>query len=154
MKKIFLALILFIFMMANICFAAGTIVPSIGDESPDKTSITVVLTCTADASDGSLPDTNFGGPGTNLTKNLNGYYLYEVKIVPGGTGPTDDSDLYIKDSDGIDLLGGLGVDKIDNATTSHFQPSFYPRINSVLTASVSNNSVNGAVFTITLIFTK
>lgn len=152
MKKLVL-ITLILFAWANICLAAGTVSGTVSDIQQGD-SIAVTLSCTGDSSDGSIPDTEFGGPGTDITKNLHGYYLYEVKIVPGGTGPTDDSDLYIKDANGIDLLGGEGVNKVDNATNSHFQPVFFSRIDSKLTLDVDNNSEASSTYTITLIFAK
>jgi len=150
MKKLLIAFLI-LFAWVSISFAAGTVVPSIGDEQDG--SITVTLVCTSDGS-GVISDTDFAGPGTDLTKNLHGYYLYEVKVVPGATGPKDDSDLYIKDANGIDLLGGTGVNRIDETTNSHFQPPFYSRINSTLTLDVDNNDVDSSTYTITLVFAK
>ena len=143
MKRFILAL-LFILIPA-ITFAAGTMVETIEHYeliSGLHESITLKLVCTADGS-ATFDD-------QDISYDLKGYYIYEVVIVPGGTGPTDDSDLSLKDSNDVDLLIGKGANQVDNATNSHFQPTFYPLVDSVVTVDVDNNSVNSASWTIYL----
>lgn len=144
MKKT--ALILLLLLLPGLAFAAGTVAESRGFYKRGDI-VEVVLLCTGDGSDGSIPD-------TTISEDVIGYYLYEVKIVPGGTGPTDNADLYIKDANSQDLLQGQGVNEVDNATSSHFQPLFYSMVNSALTLDVDNNSVNSSTYTIYLFFAK
>jgi hypothetical protein len=80
-----------------------------------------------------------------------------LRTYPGGTAPTDATDLYIyqHSSSGVDLLDGGGVDKIDATSTLTFQPLINSAENPVpimgdLYLAASNNSVNAAIFTVEL----
>lgn len=93
--------------------------------------------------------------------DMRGWYLFMCRSYPGGTAPTDASDFYIKQhtSTGYDILDGGGVDKIDATSTLTFQPLINSSDNVVpicgdLFLAVSENSVNGAIFTIEMYFIK
>ena len=88
-------------------------------------------------------DTN----GANLPR-LGGWWLLRIDIWYGSTGPTDDTDFYLYSvDDRVDVLGGNGVDQIDNATDN----SFYPLTSSQMLTGTEifdipdNNSVNNAI---------
>lgn len=63
-----------------------------------------------------------GTVSANLTKILNGE-IERVVFVPdsGGTQPTDQYDVLLKDDDGLDLLAGQGAN-LSNAAASHVKP--------------------------------
>ena len=117
----------------------------------------VTLTCVADAADGSIPATTLSDITVGILKD--GYALFKGQVIPGATAPTADSDLYLKDSNGIDLLGSAGVDQIAAATPLEFLPligtnvSLQP-ITDALVFSVANNSVNSATFKVLFVFVK
>ena len=76
---------------------------------------------------------------TGMTSaSLFGWWIAEIDIIPGTTGPTDDTDFYLYrpaastvlpgwGTNKIDVFGGNGVDKIDNATISTFNPATISR---------------------------
>ena len=113
----------------------------------------VTFSCTGDASGGAISDT---ATTALITEQIKGCYLVKVQMLPGSTGPTADSDVYIKDDNGIDLLDGNGVDNLDNATDRETyaqidgQAALQPVI-SALTLDVDGNSVNSATYEIKLI---
>ena len=113
----------------------------------------VTFSCTGDSSGGGIPDTTTT---QIVTDQIVGCYLIKAQMLPGSTGPTANSDVYIKDDNGIDLLNGNGVDKLDNATDSEAyaqidgQPALQPII-SALTLDVDGDSVASAVYEIKLI---
>jgi len=93
--------------------------------------------------------------GSNI--NLVGQYLYLLSVVPGATGPTDNTDLELLEDSatGPDILSGTGTDKIDNTATNVFRPlsgavAYSAPIMGTLWVKASNNSVSGAIFTLTL----
>ena len=118
------------------------------------------LTCTADAADHTLPVTELNPlavDSAGATFDLRGLKLYSVKAIPGATAPTDATDLTITDEYGVDLLGGKGTDLID-ATTKTFIPAgpgafAQPAlITGTISATITNNAVNSAVFKLVLEF--
>jgi len=92
-----------------------------------------------------------------------GWWLMEVDIIPGTTGPTADTDFYLyrpAAASGvpgwgtlkIDVLGGNGVDSIDNATISTFNPATTTRpLTGKEILSFANEAVANA--TCTIVFT-
>jgi hypothetical protein len=98
---------------------------------------------------------------TNQTEILGSgaIYLYQVKTYPtkGGTAP-DAADVAIY-MEGMDLLGGKGVNLIhatsaqDTVPYSLFMTAYrYPPITSNVTLTVANQATVSANFTIELIF--
>ena len=94
------------------------------------------------------------------TASLYGWWLAEIDIIPGSTGPTEDTDFYLYrpaassvlpgwGTQKIDVFGGNGVDSIDNATISTFNPKTITR---PLTGEelfiFENNAVVDAITTI------
>lgn len=109
----------------------------------------VVVDFTADASDGSVPDTvlpSFEGRIAELTTN------------PGGTAPTDNYDLTVIDDEGIDRLQGLGANR-DTANSEsvpivYSGSTIHPPVGryETLTLKLANNSVHSAVGRIILVY--
>ena len=88
-----------------------------GIYSSNRQTVRLYVTCTAD----NTPATMVDDMPTNAQAALdNGWYVYSFGIVPGSTGPTDNSDLQILDGDDLTILSaaGNGADVIDNATTT------------------------------------
>lgn len=111
MKRILITL-LTILLFAGLSHAAGTCTdPSmfLGHlDGPKTSNVRVQVDCTADAADGSYPDTTIG--------NVGGY-LMSVDFDPGTvTVPTTGIDMTVElGSTGIDLLGGAGADIVTSA---------------------------------------
>uniref|UniRef100_A0A6M3XQT5 Uncharacterized protein n=1 Tax=viral metagenome TaxID=1070528 RepID=A0A6M3XQT5_9ZZZZ len=112
--------------------------------------------------DGSVTDistnTDTIKDGRTYTQLIRGKSLKIVEAFPtvGGTAP-DAADVTVKDSDGLDMLNGNGVNLIHATNTQ----STYPMIDSVpaiypirgaLTISIANQATASANFTIRLTF--
>jgi hypothetical protein len=115
----------------------------------------IKLTCTGDASNGTIPATVINTLANIADVDLRGKKLYEAKAYPGGTAPTDATDVTITDEDGIDLLGGRGADLVDATSKTYiavgpastYQPAL---ITGNMTLNISNQAVHSAVFYIIL----
>ena len=82
-----------------------------------------------------------------------GKQLINVSTRPGGTGPTDDSDLAISDAlSGRDLVSGNGTDSVDNAVVNYVAPETDAICVGALTVAITNNAVNNASVTVVLVF--
>ena len=89
--------------------------------------------------------------------DLAGQYLYLLSVVPGGTAPTDNSDLVLLEDSatGVDILSNSGLNLIDNATTNTWRPlsgsvAYSAPIMGPLFVGASGNSVSGAIFILTI----
>ena len=131
---------------------AGTI---LANAKTIKGIIEVALVCEADAAAATFTAAVINNlPGM---PDILGMKLYNVKVCPGVTAPTDASDLTITDADGIDLLGARGTDLIDSASmtsccagssgTEMPMPVMGP-----ITINITNNVVNAAVIKMKLLF--
>ena len=102
----------------------------------------ITLTITADAADGSVPN-------TALTQKISGRII-ALETNPGATAPTDNYDITLEDGDGHDVLEGVGANR-DTATTEKANVIFsgtsvHPPVafSDTLTFKLANNSVNSA----------
>lgn len=106
---------------------------------------------TGDASDGSVPNTTVVLP--------QAMWLVSMLTKPGATQPTDNYDIALNDGLGVDVLGGAGANR-DTANGEQVVPavgSFNgPRFckAGAHTLAISGNSVNSAIGTIQLFFSK
>ena len=87
-----------------------------------------------------------------------GYSLHSMVTDPGSTAPSDNYDITIEDSDGVDVLGGAGVNR-DTANTERVMPLYgttpHPcPINGALTVKIAGNIVNAATGKIKLYFVR
>ena len=113
--------------------------------------IDVVLTCTADASDGSFP-------ATAITEKISGY-LIQMITNPGTTAPQSNYDITLVEDDGsIDVLQGTGANRhasnSELAVVVYNSTSLHPVVSQddTLTFTLANNNVNSAVVVATLRF--
>lgn len=133
MKK--LLAILTILLLASTAFGAGTIVITDDTSYPgislnDETRV-ISYQVDFDATTADIPNTvlrdinNEDGTTANRNaKNLAGWFLWKIETFYGGTGPTDNSDLYIwSTEDRSDILGNQGLNMIDNATDNVIYPA-------------------------------
>lgn len=163
MKKLFLLLLtaLILFISVN-SWAAGTVTCTdyLYNGLSKKSEIRVVTYSVTFGSDASSPanvalDSIVASSYGSARPSLSGWWLLRVDYLYGATGPTDDSDLYLWKSYGenrADVLGGTGVDQIDNATDNIIYPD---EVTQPLTGAeifdIDNNAVNDA--TCTIVFT-
>jgi hypothetical protein len=138
---------------SGVAHAAGTVTVSGQDlrVMGEVQRRVVTLSWTADASAATVPDTAID----SSTYGFTGWYLYSVETNPGSTAPTANHDIVINDADGVDIAGGLLMDRhtsttqlvnIGNAVHG------YPVVRGNLTVVWTNNAVNSATGTIILTF--
>jgi hypothetical protein len=114
----------------------------------------VVIDWIGDAANGSVPALVLD------TEDLcvEGWYFYSAKTIPGagGLAPTDQYDITIKDSDGLDIAGGLlenrGVVAAEIVNIGNAAQGFTP-VQGELTVQVSNSIVHLAEGSLILAFT-
>ncbi len=118
---------------------AGTITQSHGKLGAVRV---ITFAATADASDGSFPN-------TALADKIEGRLL-ALETNPGGTAPTDNYDVTLEDGEGFDVLEGVGANR-DTANTEKAAivvsgTSVHPIVanSDALTLKLANNSVNSA----------
>jgi hypothetical protein len=111
----------------------------------------ITLTCVGDSSDGSFP-------GTEL-EEFEGRLL-ALETDPGTPAPTSNWDVVVNDSNGVDVLQGVGANR--HTTTSEkvavvfSGTSVHPPVDKTdtLTAVISGNSVASAQLVIKLYYLK
>lgn len=104
---------------------------------------TITMTCATAAS--AFTSANIGGE--------QGKQLVNIFTKAGSTGPTADSDLAITDSiTGLNLASIQGTDSVDNSGQNYVIPNENSMVIGPLVVAVTNNSVNNAETTITLVF--
>lgn len=130
--------------------------------------VRVVMACTGDAANGSIPDTALSSDITALIAGT--HYLYSVSAYPtsGGTAP-DAADVFVLDANGEDLLGSVdggttankGLNLI-HATlkkttlpySAYLSAHYYPGVTGALTLKVLNQATVSANYTIELLFAR
>lgn len=89
---------------------------------------------------------------TASSMGIEGWYLYSCETNPGSTAPTDNYDITISDSDGVDVMFGALANRDTSNSEIAFPASGYPLVAGNLTFSLSGNSVNNALGTCTCVF--
>ena len=147
-KRLLLIIMAAMFFITSSALAAGTVTQVLTPISKDMYKL--VFTCTGDASDGSIPDTD------TTDGRIYGMYLYRIVIVntSSQTDTDDDADVYILDSNDTDLLNAQGVDKLDKDVANYIRINRKDPVLGTLTLDVDNQSQTSAVYTITLILAK
>ena len=146
--------VILMLLMASGAWAAGTITGKSYMTSRDDIRF-IVYTVTFDAAAASpanvaldnIKDANGGS-----LPSVAGWWLFSVSTQFGGTGPTDDTDMYLYLAEGAsknDILGASGVNSIDNATNNTIYPatSTQPLLGTEI-ISFANNAVNNATCTL------
>lgn len=154
MKRVVLAAVV-ILMAASLGYSAET--PAVTTYATEKITVDgrptrVVITASWTAGSLATAPTFTIDPDTY---GIRGWYLYSVETDPGTTAPTDNYDLVINDSNGIDVCWGLlanrstsATQQVNCATSGHS----YPVVRSTLTPVLTNNSVNSATGVIIFTF--
>ena len=160
MKWIRGLIVVLILFVSTGAWAAGTIVVANDKKTTDQTGgIREISYSVAFGADASSPanvalDSILKSNGLPAV-SLGGWWLLRVEVYFGSTGATDNTDMYLYKGTGAtkaDLLGGNGVNAIDNATNTAFYPATVsqPLLGDEI-ISFANNAVNDA--TCTLVFT-
>ena len=154
---VFLTVVWLSLVVAQVSQAAMTCVDNgVGYAGEGRYRLSV--TCTHDTTPGTAED----AVPTSLMSFINRGYIYMMRITPGATGPTDNSDLQIQDASGFDVVvaAGNGANVIDNATdTRFFLPDgatpgtdnyFVMGDGQAWTITVTNNDVNNSSWTLVM----
>lgn len=157
MKRVLLAIIFLLFMVANVWATAGSCTQT---RHKYKGGMVVVkLVCTGDSTNGSLPTQTVSS--ANMAEIQGSHYLYQVIAYPtsGGTAP-DAADITVLQNT-EDLLGGKGTNLLHATNTLNSHPYnstmtayYYPAIINTITVAVANQSTNSANWTMELVFVK
>jgi len=143
MKK--LLIIALLLLIPSMAFAvAGTATQTWTSVNNSVSSLTFAWT--ANSGTGAMP-------AIASESNIDGY-VFMVVTNPGTTAPTDDYDITLTDSDGVDVMGGKLVDR-DTANSEQTIPLVGSGLGSrfvsgVLTMNISGNIVHSATGTVTV----
>jgi hypothetical protein len=85
-------------------------------------------------------------------RNITGWYLYSVEVIPGTTAPTTTSVVGITDAYSVPLIG-TGVTAPAGGQVFYMGTNGYPTFNGPWTVTFTGNSVSAATVTLILIFT-
>jgi len=162
MKKLFLT-ILALLILTVPCFAVGTIAVTNDNiyDGPNggKAFRVITIAFTADAAAGTIPNLTLNDSTSGMigkTESILGWYGYNIEIDcnHAGTEPTEDSELYIYQN-GIDILGGNGVNQVDNtverevffsfSSTGETRPVFDTWTVTVTQQAAATNSATGTI---------
>lgn len=164
MKTRFIGLVLVLLFISSTCFAAGTVTQQAVKVGPGR--MNVILTCTGDSADGSIPATDLKAEYIKTLKDGN-YALVDVIAfpTPGGTAP-DAADVTVKAKNhktysstvspavARDILGGAGVNLIHATNEQSIGAGMptYETVNGDLTVAVANQATVSANYTLILVF--
>lgn len=151
MKRIACLIVGLIFGFYVSSFAASTNTYILHDGGNTKQ---LIITITCDATPGTATI-------TEIPYDFRGYILTSVETYYGSTAFTDNSDLYIyqHSSTGRDILGGCGLNTLDNATNNSFKPCIngvesFALVVGDLYTTFANNAVNSSSVEVVLNFLK
>lgn len=162
MKKLIGLTVFLMLLMASGAWAAGTVIVQSdkivqGLMGKETRETTYLVTFGADASvpAATALDSILKSNGLKAD-SMGGWWILEVSTLYGATGPTDNTDLYLYRATGtnrIDVLGGNGENKIDNATDNTFNPATTTRPligDELFTIPAGTNIVNNATVQIVM----
>jgi hypothetical protein len=147
MKKLIVVLALLLVFVASTAMGAGTVTVTTLNGSGD--AIIVQFSWIANAAGAAtVPATS------SSTKWPTAYSgcIYAMETNPGSTAPTDNYDITLTDSDGVDLLGGQGANR--DTANSEMVPAKIGTVfgcaptQDAFTLNITNNSVNSATGTV------
>lgn len=163
MKK----LVLLLLLLPSLCFGAASslVCTSSGGDNFGTLQLSCVWTAHSSAASFETVPLCFGTCTVNSTPiDFTGWRLYQVTSDIGATGPTANSDLYLLQgsSSGRDVLGGAGIDFIDNADATPLASTYpwiggdpgFPHLFGSLWMQLSNNAVNSATGALVFTFYK
>ena len=137
-------------------FAASSVLYG-ATETEDSKGIQVTAEVTAHTN-GTVDDTYLSNSLNTKLTFYKGYRLSVVRVFFGSPAPLENSDIELIDSfNGVDALGGAGLNTIDAATNNSFLPligvtPYEAPVYGPLKLHVTGNNVNGAKFRIVMSF--
>jgi len=142
--------------ITSISFAASSVLYG-ATETEDSKGIQVTAEVTAHTN-GTVDDTFLSNSSNTKLTFFKGYRLSVVRVFFGSPAPLENSDLELTDSfNGVDALGGAGLNTIDAATNNSFLPligvtPYEAPVYGPLKLHITGNNVNGAKFRIVFSF--
>ena len=142
--------------ITSISFAASSVLYG-ATETEDSKGIQVTAEVTAHTN-GTVDDTYLSDSTAKMLTFFKGYRLSVVRVFFGSPAPLENSDLELIDSfNGVDALGGAGLNTIDAATNNSFLPligvtPYEAPVYGPLKLHITGNNVNGAKFRIVFSF--
>ena len=142
--------------ITSISFAASSVLYG-ATETQDSKGIQVTAEVTAHT-DGTVDDTYLSNSLNTKLTFYKGYRLSVVRVFFGSPAPLENSDFeLLESSNGVDVLGGAGLNTIDAATNNSFLPligvtPYEAPVYGPLKLHVTGNNVNGAKFRIVMSF--
>lgn len=145
MKRVFAIITALIVLIPHLSLAAGSVAQTLQVLGPSRDKAVLTFTWTGDSSTGSVPTTVTNDA---ITAELQrGWYAYLIVTKPSSPYPTDNYDIFLYDTDGWDIAGGM----INNRSTTSTQ-QVTPKLDTVntlygarlittaLSIAVSNNT--------------
>lgn len=153
MKRSISILIALFVLIPYLVFAAGSVTQKMEVIGPERDKATLTFTWTGAASGGTVTTAETD---TAITEELQrGWYVYLIVTNPGSPAPTDNYDIYLYDSDGVDIAGGM-INNRDTSNTEQVLPKL-DTVNSLygsrlvttsLSIAVSGTTTNSATGTV------
>jgi len=142
--------------ITSISFAASSVLYG-ATETEDSKGIQVTAEVTAHTN-GTVDDTFLSDSTAKMLTFFKGYRLSVVRVFFGSPAPLENSDFeLLESSNGVDALGGAGLNTIDAATNNSFLPligvtPYEAPVYGPLKLHITGNNVNGAKFRIVFSF--
>jgi len=146
-KKLFAILIMALLFTPS-AFATDDTVRQTTAMSTQDTRI-IDFKWVGDSSAGTVTSTQLD---QNLYNSIDGWYLVAVMTDPGATAPTDDYDLVINNSSGLDMMDGNLTDRDTADTEIAYADTLASVVDSRFTVVWSNQTDAGATGTIRMYF--
>ena len=168
MKKLLCALCAITILIPSICFSAASslVCTQAGGDSFNTMQLSCVWTAHSSAASFETVPLCVGTCTVNsIPIDFTGWGFTQVVSDIGGTGPTDNSDLYLLagSSSGRDILNGAGIDFVDNADATPLaskqaligsNSEVFVLLFGPLYMQLANNAVNSATGTLIFKFIK
>jgi len=155
-RTLFLTICFLILGITNPLWAASSVLYG-ATETEDSKGIQVTAEVTAHTN-GTVDDTFLSNSSNTKLTFFRGYRLSVVRVFFGSPAPLENSDFeLLESSNGVDALGGAGLNTIDAATNNSFLPligvtPYEAPVYGPLKLHVTGNNVNGAKFRIVFSF--
>ena len=154
MKKLFLTLVISLFLAAQALAAGSSNTITLGSY-PEQNLKVVTFTWVGDDGNGSVPNATTS---TAQTNEIQGWYCFMAITNPGATAPLDNYDIVINDADSVDIFGGKLMNR-DTTNSEQAVPlvggAYMGRtITGAITMVMTNQTNVDAVGTLQLFFSK
>jgi hypothetical protein len=141
MKRFVSILIALFVLIPYLVFAAGSVTQQMLVVGPARDKARLIFTWVGDSSAGTVPTTETSAA---ITKELqSGWYAYLIVTNPGSPAPNDNYDIYLYDTDGVDIAGGMITNR-DTSNTEQVLPKL-DTVNSLYGSRIVTTALSIAV---------